>query len=269
MIIDSHAHLHDKAFDDDRVEVLARAREAGVEGIINIGTDLADSARALALADEFGLSAALGIHPHEAQDAPEDIAAAFAALYRPDSRVAAIGEIGLDYYYDHSPRERQRDVLRAQLDVAARYDLPVIFHERDALDDFVRVLRDERKRRADAGLPQLRGVVHCFTRDEAAARLYTEEFGLYLGIGGVLTFKTAQPLRDAVAAVGLNSLILETDCPYLAPVPHRGKRNEPAFITQTAQKLSEVLALSPETVLSAARANTCALFGTAFAVAQA
>jgi TatD DNase family protein len=250
-MIDSHAHVHDKQFDEDRDAVVARAREAGVAEMITVGCDLADSARAIATARRYGLRASVGIHPHEAKDAPEDIAAAFDALL--EESVVAIGETGLDYYYDHSPREAQQHVLRAQIRFARDRDLPVIFHHRDAYDDFIAILREE-------FTPGMCGVIHCFTGEAAQAKTYVDEFGLRLGIGGVLTFKTAEGLREAVRAVGLDALILETDCPYLAPIPHRGKRNEPAYIAATAQRLSEVLAVSLDDVLARTGANARELF---------
>jgi len=259
-MIDSHCHLHDPAFEEDRAETLARAKERGIERMIIVGTDLADSARAVTLADSVGAAAAIGIHPHEAASAPADLSAAFEELLARTRRIVAIGEIGLDYHYDHSPRETQRRILRAQLAIAAEHDLPVIFHEREALDDFLAILREDVGQRAAAARPRLRGVVHCFTRDLAAARTYTEEFDLLLGIGGVLTFKTAEPLRDAVRAIGLDAIILETDCPYLAPIPMRGQRNEPAFLPYTASKLAEVLACDIDQVAAKTRENTLKLF---------
>ncbi|HEY8297865.1 MAG TPA: TatD family hydrolase [Candidatus Baltobacteraceae bacterium] len=251
-LFDTHAHVHDKAFAEDRAEIVARARGAGVVQMIAVGCDLADSERALACAREFDLLASVGVHPHEAREAPKDLAAAFAPFFD-DPRIVAVGEIGLDYYYDHSPREAQRAVLCAQLRIARERDLPVIFHHRDAYDDFVAVLREE----FAAGM---RGVIHCFTGDARQAQTYVGEFGLKLGIGGVLTFKTAQHVRDAVRAVGLDHAILETDCPYLAPIPHRGKRNEPAFIAATAAKLAEVLEIGVDTVIATTRATAESLF---------
>lgn len=251
-MIDTHAHVHDKAFDDDRDAVVARARAAGVTAIVNAAEDVTDSARAIATARTYGLHAAVGIHPHEAIDAPADIAAAFEPLLR-EPEVVAIGETGLDYYYDHSPRDAQRAVLRAQLRIARERNLPVIFHHRDAYDDFVAILRDE-------FASGMRGVIHCFTGDAAQARTYVDEFGLQLGIGGVTTFKSAQQVRDAVRAVGLGPLVLETDCPYLAPVPHRGKRNEPAFVSETAARLADLLALPLDEVLATTDANARKLF---------
>lgn len=251
-MIDTHAHVHDKQFDLDRAGVFERARSSGVSHIINVGCDVNDSERALLVAREFGCYASVGIHPHEAKDAPSDVASAFAPFLA-DERVVAIGETGLDYYYDHSPRDAQRAALRAQLRIARGNAMPVIFHHRDAYEDFIAILREE-------FTPGMRGVIHCFTGDAAQATTYVREFGLLLGIGGVLTFKTAEALRDAVKAVGLASLVLETDCPYLAPIPHRGKRNEPAFVALTAEKIADVLGVAAKDVERVTTANARALF---------
>ena len=230
---DTHAHIHDARYDEDRPAMLERARAAGIERIVTIGCDLADSERAIRTAEEYGLLATVGIHPHEAKSAPADIAAAFDALRAAaKAPIVAIGETGLDYHYNHSPAEDQRRVMRAQIAYARAAGLPVVFHEREAYDDFVALLREEWDRTT------MRGVVHCFTGATEQARTYVEEFGLLLGIGGVVTFKTAQPLRDAVRAVGLGPVVLETDCPYLAPVPYRGKRNEPAFMAESARTVA-------------------------------
>lgn len=252
-MIDTHAHVHDPKFDDDRAAMLDRAAAAGVEGIITVGCDVGDSLRALEAARQYRLYASVGIHPHEAKDAPADIAAVFEPFLR-DPRVVAIGEAGLDYYYDHSPRDVQRRVLRDQLKLAREAGFPFIFHQRDAYDDFVEILREQWR-------PPMRGVVHCFTGDAAQAIVFTREFDLYLGIGGVLTFKTAEPLREAVQAVGLERLVLETDCPYLAPVPHRGERNEPAYVELAARKIAEVLECGVDEVIARTDANARSLFG--------
>lgn len=251
-MIDTHCHVHDRKFDDDRAETIARARAAGVNAMLTVGEDIADSRRAIATAQRYGLTAAVGIHPHEAKDAPADIAGALRPLLDAPG-VVAIGETGLDYYYGHSPRESQQNVLRAQLRLAREAGLPVVFHQRDAFDDFTAILREEWR-------AEMRGVVHCFTGNELQARALVGEFGLLLGIGGVLTFPNAADLRDAVRAVGARSLVLETDCPYLAPVPMRGKRNEPAFVTHTAAKLSDVLALPIDDLVATTDANARRLF---------
>ncbi len=251
-MIDSHSHVHDARFDEDRDAMMERAAAAGIATAIAVGCDVADSARALDAARRYGIYASVGIHPHEAKDAPNDLRAAFAPMLA-DERAVAIGEIGLDYYYDHTPRDAQRRALVEQLAIARERDLPVIFHQRDAYDDFVAILRE-------AFVPGMRGVVHCFTGDAAQARTYVDEFGLRLGIGGVLTFKTADTLRDAVRAVGIAPLLLETDCPYLAPIPMRGRRNEPAYMTHTAQSLAVLLDRTPSDIATITAATTRALF---------
>jgi TatD DNase family protein len=253
-MFDTHAHIHDAVFDADRPEMLARARAAGVARIISVGTDIATSTAAREVAERYGLEFAIGIHPHEAQDAPADVAAALDELLAAGAaRPRAIGEMGLDYFYDHSPRDVQRRVFVDQLRFARARALPAIFHQRDAFDDFVAVL-------AEAG-DGIRGVVHCFTGTAAQALRLTGEFGLYLGIGGVATFKTAQDVRDAVEAVGLDRIILETDCPYLAPVPYRGKRNEPAFMAATAALLAGIFDTPASEIAARTTANAVALFG--------
>ncbi len=251
-MIDSHAHVHDRAFDADRAATIQRARDAGVVGIVTIGCDLEDSERAIAAARAFGIVASVGIHPHEAKSAPENVAAAFAPLLE-SPEVVAIGETGLDFHYDHSPHDVQERVLRAQIGVARERDLPLVFHVRDAHDRMLEILREER----GAGM---RGVVHCFTGTADHARAYVETFGLCLGVGGVLTFKTATDLRAAVKAVGIEPLLLETDAPYLAPVPMRGERNEPAFVTYTAEQLAQTLGMAPSTVAEVTTRNA-ARFG--------
>ena len=255
-MFDTHAHIHDRAFDADRDAMLARARDAGVERIMTIGTDLAASRAAREAAVRYGLDYSIGVHPHEAKDAPEHLAAALDELLAEagPKPPRAIGEIGLDYYYDHSPRDVQRAVMVAQLRFARERKMPVVFHQRDAFDDFRTILHEE----AAGGLA---GVVHCFTEGPEQARILVEEYGLRLGIGGVLTFKSAASVRDAVVAVGLDHIILETDCPYLAPVPYRGQRNEPAFIAATAGVLAETLGTTRDEVIRRTTATAKALFG--------
>jgi TatD DNase family protein len=255
-MFDSHAHIHDPAFESDREAMLERARAAGVDRILTIGTDLATSRAARETAVRYGLDYAIGVHPHEAKDAPADLAAALDALLAESQakRPAAIGEMGLDYYYDHSPHEHQQVVLTMQLRYALERGMPAVFHQRDAFDDFVTILRAE-------GAGGMRGVVHCFTDGPEQARTLVRDFGLYLGIGGVLTFKSAGSVRDAVALVGLDHIILETDCPYLAPVPYRGRRNEPAFIAATAAALADTLGTTVEDVVARTSHNAAALFG--------
>lgn len=252
-MIDTHCHVHDRKFDEDRDAVIERARAAGVTAMVTIGENVEDSREAIATAQRYGIAAAAGIHPHEAKNAPADIAGELRTLAEMPG-VVAIGETGLDYYYDHSPRERQAEVLRAQLKLARELALPVIFHQRDAVEDFRAVLREQWVR-------GMRGVVHCFTGTPDEARVFVEEFDLYLGIGGVLTFPNARALREAVGVAGAQHLVLETDCPYLAPVPMRGKRNEPSFVIHTAAKLSELLGIPLDEIVATTDANAATLFG--------
>jgi TatD DNase family protein len=251
-VIDTHCHLHDKRFDYDRAAAVVRAREAGVGGMISVGCDIHDSERAIATASEYDLLASVGIHPHEAATVPDDYLQMLRGFAGND-RVVAIGEIGLDYYYNHSPRDEQLRVLREQLGLARELQMPVIFHQRDAFEDFTGVLRDEFR-------DGMRGVVHCFTGDADQAELLVRDFDLKLGIGGVLTFKNAQGLRDAVMRVGLDALVLETDAPYLAPIPMRGKRNEPAFVTYVAQTLRELFGVDPEIIEETTSRSATTLF---------
>ena len=255
-MIDTHAHVHDHSFDEDRDAMLARARERGVDAVVTVGCDVEDSRRACEISERYGLAATIGVHPHEAKDAPDDLAAEFDALReRFGARVVAVGETGLDYHYDHSPREVQRSVFATQLAYARARDMPLIFHQREAHGDFVAALRDGYDPRTQ------RGIVHCFTGTPAEARVFTGEFGLVLGIGGVVTFKTAASLRDAVREAGLDAIVLETDCPYLAPIPHRGRRNEVAFVADTARVVADVLGVRVETVVARTDANARRVLG--------
>jgi TatD DNase family protein len=255
-MIDTHAHVHDSQYDADREATIARARAAGVNTIVTIGCDLGDSERAIRTAETYGLLATVGIHPHEAKDAPADIAAAFDDLRAgAGAPIVAIGETGLDYHYNHSPAEDQRRVLRDQIAYANASQLPVVFHQREAYDDFVAILRETWDRTT------MRGVIHCFTGNAEQARTFVDEFGMLLGIGGVLTFKTAEPLREAVRAVGLSAIVMETDCPYLAPIPYRGKRNEPAFILETTAAVGRVLGIERDDVITTTTAAAKQFFG--------
>ena len=252
-MIDTHCHLHDKQFDGDREQAVTRAFDGGVTAMLTVGCDVDDSRRAIEVAKRFRLNASVGIHPHEAKDAPANIAEIFEPLLT-EPGVVAIGEIGLDYYYDHSPRETQQRVLREQLALARERRLPVIFHQRDAFDDFTSILRE-------AYSPgEMRGVVHCFTGSAPQARILAGEFGLKLGIGGVVTFPKAEELRAAVRAAGVDEIVLETDCPYLSPVPMRGQRNEPAFVRYTAAKVAEILGIGEDEVVATTDRNAFTLF---------
>ncbi len=255
---DAHCHLQDRFLSqDDRVvddarETLARAYEGGVDRVIVIGTDLATSREALAMTALSGpveIYATVGQHPH---DALSDLEPVSALAREGHPRLVGIGECGLDYYYEHSPRSSQRAAFATQIALAQELDLALVIHARDAFDDLLDVLASE-------GVPS-RTVVHCFTGD-ANEVVRCLEIGCDISVSGVVTFKNAQSLRDAVRLVPLDRLHVETDSPYLAPVPYRGKTNEPAFVTVVGEYVAELRGESFTAVREATRANTARLFG--------
>jgi TatD DNase family protein len=246
-LTDSHCHLDDKQFDPDRDETIARALEAGVERMLAIGTgdgppDL-ECALRLARRHSF-VYATVGVHPHDASKATPETFAAMEALAA-DPKVLAIGEIGLDYHYDYSARQVQRDAFIQQLKLAARAGKPIVIHTREAWDDTLQILREH----WTGG-----GIIHCFSGGPAEAR-QALDLGFHLSFGGVLTFPKAEALREAARVTPEDRLLIETDAPYLAPVPKRGKRNEPAFIVETARRLAEVRGDSPEHVAEITSGN--------------
>jgi TatD DNase family protein len=239
-VIDSHAHLEMDAFDPDREDVLARAKAAGIETILSLAMiDEKDSYRkAFSVIDAHrNLLTAVGCHPHDAkifdERGGEDLLRGLAS--RP--RLVAIGEIGLDYHYNLSPPEVQRDVFRRQIRVARELSLPIIVHHREAEEDLVTILKEEKA--SEGG-----GILHSFTADGKTAE-QALDMGFLVSFSGILTFKNAAPLRDVARALPLDRLLVESDCPYLAPIPHRGKRNEPAFVRDTLAALAAVKGLSP------------------------
>ncbi|MEE2644219.1 MAG: TatD family hydrolase [Myxococcota bacterium] len=255
-LIDSHAHLDFEVFDEDRARVLERARERGVREIISIGTRPETSAAALKLAESDPLIfASAGLHPlsahlYEDEAARAEAAAELAALMRAP-RVVAVGETGLDYYYNPEHGEVQRRWFRWHLQESAASGRPIIVHIRDAFEDALRISAEE-------GLGS-GGVVHCFTGgpEEAAAAL---ELGYFISLSGIVTFKSAKALRRAVPEIPLDRLLVETDSPYLAPTPHRGSRNEPAFVVETAREVARLKGVSYEALCAATQENTRALF---------
>lgn len=249
-LIDSHAHLTFDRFDADRGAVLDRMSAAGVERVITIGTDVPSSRAAAALAGSDGrIFASAGVHPHQADEFDDGDWGVLEALWG-DERVVAVGETGLDYYYDYSDRQRQQRLFRRHLEAAKRREMPVVIHIRDAFDDAFGLM-DE----VGAG-----GVVHCFTGgpDECARAL---ALGFCISLSGIVTFKNAKALRAAVAGIPDDRLLVETDAPFLAPTPHRGKRNEPAFVVRTAEEVAALRGQDFATVCALSRANTVRLFG--------
>lgn len=255
-MIDSHAHLDMEAFDPDREDVLARARDASVEIVLSLGLiDENDSYRKAfdVVRAHQNLYTAAGCHPHDAKIFDDRGGEKLLGELANEPRLLAIGEIGLDYHYNWSPPEVQRDVFRRQIRAARELELPVIVHHRDAPSDLVAILEEERA--GDVG-----GILHSFTADlDTAERCIA--LGFLISFSGIVTFRNAAPLRDVARALPLDRLLVETDCPYLAPVPHRGKRNEPAFIRETAKCLADVRGVELETVERATDANFRRFFG--------
>ncbi|HEV3468893.1 MAG TPA: TatD family hydrolase [Pyrinomonadaceae bacterium] len=257
MFVDSHAHIDGEAFDADRDEVVERARAAGVRAILNVGTGdphAGELERAVAVAESYeGVYAAAGVHPHDAKLYDEAAERGLLELVG-RGRVVAWGEIGLDFHYDHSPRDAQREVFARQLRLARRAGLPVIIHSREADEETVEILRREY---AGAGRG---GVMHCFGGGAAMAEAVLG-LGFHVSFAGNVTFKKAEALREVARAVPLDRLLVETDCPFLSPVPFRGRRNEPARVVETARFLAALRGLEAEELGRATTANFSRLFG--------
>ena len=238
-LVDSHCHLDDEQFAADRDAAIERARAAGIERILAIGTGSGppDLEAGIRLAEQHTfVFATVGVHPHDAAKGTPETFDRMAEIAR-HPKVLAIGEIGLDYHYDFSPRDAQRAVFAAQLVLAAQAQKPIVIHTREAWDDTLALLREH-------GLPH-GGIMHCFTGGPGQAE-QALELGFHLSFGGILTFPKADDVRKSATLTPENRLLVETDAPYLAPVPHRGKRNEPAFIVETVRRLAELRGWSPE-----------------------
>jgi TatD DNase family protein len=243
MFIDSHAHIDGPEYDADRDEMIERAREAGLRAILNVGTGEPLSGafeRAVEVAEEYAeVYAAVGVHPHDARLFDDDAERRLLRLIKNSERVIAWGEIGLDYHYDHSPRDVQREVFARQLRLAREARLPVVVHSREADDDTVSILRDEWE---GAGFG---GIMHCFGGSASMAQSVLE-FGFMISFAGNVTFKKAEPLREVARVVPRERLLVETDCPFLTPVPFRGRRNEPARVVEVARCLAELQGMETE-----------------------
>ncbi|OYY90634.1 MAG: LuxR family transcriptional regulator [Sphingomonas sp. 28-66-16] len=251
--IDSHCHLNYKGLAEQQQEVLERARHAGVETMLTISTRESEWDDVIAIAErEADVWATVGIHPHEAdQHGHIDTAKLVERAAHP--RVVGIGESGLDYYYDHSDRARQQTSFRAHIAAARETGLPIVVHTRDAEDDTAAILREE------MGKGAYPGVIHCFTASGAFADIALE-LGLYISISGIVTFKNARDLQETAARLPIERLLIETDSPFLAPVPHRGKTGEPAFVADTARFLAELRGIDVMTLAEATTTNFHRLF---------
>lgn len=252
MLVDSHCHL-DYAEAAERPEILARARRAGVRSLLTIGTKVSafDDVRAIAESDP-DVWCSVGIHPHEAAAETDAAVAGIVALTRHE-KVIGIGETGLDFYYEHSPRERQADVFRAHCHAARETGLPLIVHTRDADAETAAILAEE-------GMSK--GVIHCFSTGRQLAEKALD-LGFYISLSGIVTFRNAEALRAIARDLPLDRLLVETDAPYLAPVPMRGKRNEPAFVVHTLARVAELKGISPDELARATSENFFRLFAKA------
>lgn len=257
LIFDSHAHYDDESFDADRETLLRALPEQGVCNIVNIGAELKGCYDSVALAEQYDyIYATVGIHPGCIQGLPDDYLEQLEKLLS-HPKVVAVGEIGLDYHYDdNAPKDVQKQVFAAQLELANRYDMPVVIHDREAHGDTMELLRKYRPK----------GIVHCFSGSVEMAREVIS-LGMYIGLGGAVTFKNARHPVEVAASIPLSSLVLETDAPYMTPVPFRGKRCDSSLITYTAEKIAQArtaysgVAITAEQVMQAAKENAGKLYG--------
>lgn len=254
MLVDAHCHLLGKHWPEDKLRsALERARGNGVSGFVVVGTDLEDSAGVLELVRKNpDMTASVGVHPHEAKDWNPDDLEGLRALAA-DPRVSFVGEAGLDWHYDFSPRDQQERVFRAQIRLARELGKPLMVHTREAGEETLRILEEE-------GADQVRGVIHCFSEDLAFARRALD-LGFLLSFSGILTFKTGEEQRRVAAWAPEDRILVETDCPYLAPMPHRGKPNEPAYVRFVAECLAELRGLDPAALAERCTRNLEALCG--------
>ena len=250
MLFDTHAHLNDRAFDTDREELLAGFAARGVSYVLNAGCDLESSRQVIAMAEKYPwLYAAVGSHPDSADEVNEELIVLYRELVRHE-KVKAIGEIGLDYHYEDIPRELQQKAFRMQMALAQEVNLPVIVHEREAHEDGMAIVKE---------FPGVTGVFHCYSGSAEMARQLVD-LGWYIGFTGVLTFKNARKAVETAASIPLDRIVLETDCPYMAPEPFRGKRNDPGYLPKMAEKLAQIRGITPEEAAAVTTENAKRLY---------
>ena len=246
MLFDTHAHLNDPAFDPDREALMESFADAGVGLVMNAGCSLESSRDIVAMAEKYPwLYASVGSHPDSASEVNEEVLEEYRKLCKLSGKVKAIGEIGLDYYYEDIPRDIQQKAFRMQMALAQELDLPVIVHERDAHNDGLAIVKE---------FPKVKGVFHCYSGSAEMARQLVN-MGWYIGFTGVLTFKNARKAVETAASVPLDRIVLETDCPFMAPEPFRGKRNHPGYLYRMAEKLAQIRGISLEEVHAATYEN--------------
>jgi len=253
MFIDSHAHLDDPRFDQDREHVIESLREDGIDMVINIGADKESSLSTLELARKYdNVYAVAGVHPHSASELEDDGLDWLIEIAK-EEKVVAIGEIGLDFYYDNSPRDIQRKWFKAQLQLAKELGLPVVIHTRDAAKETYDILKDA------AADGKLKVLMHCYSGSAEMAMDYAR-LGFYIALGGAVTFKNARVSREVASVVPLENLMIETDCPYMTPEPFRGKRNEPKYVNLVAEKIAEIKGITVEELAKATSDNARSFF---------
>ncbi|MGE7879996.1 TatD family hydrolase [Peribacillus muralis] len=253
MLFDTHVHVNAEQFDEDLEEVIERAKEAGVNNMVVVGFDRPTIKRAMELVETYDfMYAAVGWHPVDAIDMTEDDLQWIEELTT-HPKVVAIGEMGLDYHWDKSPKDIQKEVFRKQIRLAKKVGLPIIIHNREATADIVNILKEEEA-------SSVGGIMHCFS-GSAETALECVDMNFYISLGGPVTFKNAKKPKEVAAAVPLDRLLIETDCPYLAPHPFRGKRNEPSYVKLVAEQIAEIKQLSIEEVSKATTENAKKLFG--------
>ncbi len=250
MYFDSHAHYDDERFDEDRESLIQGLREKGVDFIVNAAADMKSCHTSLALAEKYPfIYSSIGVHPHDVKDLTDADIEEMKQLAA-HQKVVAIGEIGLDYYYDNSPREDQRKWFKVQLELAKELDLPVIIHSREASQETFDII-------VESGVKE--GVIHCFSGSYELAKEYVKR-GFYIGVGGSLTFKNAKKTVEVVEGIGLEHILIETDCPYLTPVPHRGERNDSSYLKFVVEKIAQIKGISMDEVAKVSTENAKKLF---------
>lgn len=251
-LIDSHAHLDDDRFDSDRTEIINKLKDDGIELILNPGADLATSKKAVKIADEYSfIYAAVGCHPHDSKYMNDETMNVFRELSK-NKKVIAIGEIGLDYYYDNSDRETQKKWFREQIKLANELDMPYIVHDRDAHEDLFKIMKEEAK-------SNTRGVLHCYSGSVEMAKEFIK-LGFCISLAGPVTFKKAKIPKMVAKEIPLDKLLIETDSPYLTPEPYRGRRNEPKFVRYVAEEIANIRNVSLGAIIESTNQNFKKLF---------
>jgi len=253
-MIDSHVHLDDEAFDEDRDELIKNLNENGIEIVVNNSSDLSSSENSVKLANKYeNIYASIGVHPHEAESYNDDVEKKLIELSK-NKKVVAIGEIGLDYYYDNSPRDIQREVFKKQIALAAKLKKNIVIHSRDASEETFEILKEAHEKYEFVAL------IHCFSQSVEMMEKYLK-MGDYIALGGAVTFKNSKTPKEVAKKVDLERLLLETDCPYMTPVPYRGKRNEPKYVKFTCNYIADLRQIESSELEKITAANTKRFFG--------